>query len=190
MWQIFAKSSHTLIQMYKMIYRDTYKQGSKLLGTTLKPIVIYNRTQFLKMGHPRALFRLFRSFQTNINTILQQISVKKCPFKIWHQNSNPRPLEHESPPITTRQFDQRKQSYFCHVLFLSPIRNNNSNDEARLNDNQIKICFDIKKKNNLKNMFFLKYKFICALEAIKILINPSRTSIHFLGCSFHFLGCS
>ena len=25
-----------------------------------------------------------------------------CPSSIWHRNSNPEPLEHESSPITTR----------------------------------------------------------------------------------------
>ena len=56
---------------------------------------------FYKMGRPRPLFNLFSSFQTNI-TILQQINVKKCPSSIQCWDSNPRPLEHESPPITTR----------------------------------------------------------------------------------------
>ena len=47
---------------------------------------------FLKMGHPRPLFRfIFGPFQTNINTILQQINVKKCPSSIRHWDSNPRP---------------------------------------------------------------------------------------------------
>ena len=34
--------------------------------------------------------------------ILQQINVKKCLSIIWCRDSNPRPLEHESPSITTR----------------------------------------------------------------------------------------
>ena len=56
----------------------------------------------IKMGQPRPLIIYFRSFETNIITILQQIYVKKCPSNIWCWDSNPRPLEHESPPITTR----------------------------------------------------------------------------------------
>ena len=54
------------------------------------------------MGHPRPLFRLFRSFQTNINTILQQINVKKCPSSIRRWDSNPQPSDRESPSIITR----------------------------------------------------------------------------------------
>ena len=54
------------------------------------------------MGHTRPLFRLFLvSFKQTIQ-ILQQIIVKKCPFSIWCWDSNSQPLEHETPPITTR----------------------------------------------------------------------------------------
>ena len=46
---------------------------------------------------------LFRSFQTN-NTIFttNQCEKMSCPSWIRRQDSNPRPLEHESPTITTR----------------------------------------------------------------------------------------
>ena len=54
------------------------------------------------MGIPGLFFVYSRSFQTNISTILQQINVKKCRSSKWHLDLNPRPLEHESPPITTR----------------------------------------------------------------------------------------
>ena len=58
---------------------------------------------FLKNGPSPASFSfIFCIFQTNINTILQQINVKKSPSSIWHWDSNPRPSERESPPITTR----------------------------------------------------------------------------------------
>ena len=53
------------------------------------------------MGQPASFSFIFRLFQTNINTILQQINVKKCPPSIRPRDSNPRPLERESPPITT-----------------------------------------------------------------------------------------
>ena len=55
------------------------------------------------MGHPRPLFHLFSSFQTHI-TILTTTRCGKmlCPSSIWHRDLNPRPSEHESPPITTR----------------------------------------------------------------------------------------
>ena len=39
---------------------------------------------FLKNGPSPASFSfIFDFFQTNINTILQQINVKKCPSKKW-----------------------------------------------------------------------------------------------------------
>ena len=38
---------------------------------------------------PGLFFVYFRSFQTNINTILQQINVKKCPSSIRRWDSNP-----------------------------------------------------------------------------------------------------
>ena len=56
---------------------------------------------FKKMG-PASLSFIFGLFQTNINTILQIIYVKKCPSNIWHWDSNPQPSERESPLITSR----------------------------------------------------------------------------------------
>ena len=50
------------------------------------------------MGHP-GLFFIY--FQTNI-TIFTTNKREKCPSSIWCLDSNPRPLEHESPAITTR----------------------------------------------------------------------------------------
>ena len=57
---------------------------------------------FNKWAIPCLFLFIFGLFQTNINTILQQIHVKKCPSSIRHRESNPRPSERESPPITTR----------------------------------------------------------------------------------------
>ena len=45
------------------------------------------------------IFGLFK--QTSLH-LLQQICVKKCPSSIWCRDSNPRPSERESLPITTR----------------------------------------------------------------------------------------
>ena len=53
------------------------------------------------MGHPSLFLLTFGLFQTNIDTILQQFNVKKCPSIIWHWDLNPRPSERDSPPITT-----------------------------------------------------------------------------------------
>ena len=46
-------------------------------------------------------FHLFKQ----ILQFLQQIIVKKCPSNIRCWDSNPQPLKHESPPITTRPTD-------------------------------------------------------------------------------------
>ena len=43
----------------------------------------------------------FRSFQTNIFTIFTTNICDKMSIRIWCQDSNPRPSEHESPPIVT-----------------------------------------------------------------------------------------
>ena len=61
-----------------------------------------NRGQcfFLKWANPGHFFILFLSFQTNI-TIFTTHKCEKFPYSIRCWDSNPRPLEHESPPITT-----------------------------------------------------------------------------------------
>ena len=55
-------------------------------------------TFFKKMGQPRPLFCLFSVFSNKHYNFY----VKKCPSSIWCWDSNPRPLESESLPITTR----------------------------------------------------------------------------------------
>ena len=50
---------------------------------------------------PASLFIYFHSFQTN-NTIFTTNQCEKCPSSKWLWDSNPRPLEHESSPITTK----------------------------------------------------------------------------------------
>ena len=62
-----------------------------------------NRKQIIfKMGQPRPLFGLFSVFSSKHYNFLQQIYVKKCPSSIRCRDSNPRPSECESLPITTR----------------------------------------------------------------------------------------
>ena len=58
---------------------------------------------FLKNGPYSAFFRLFLAFQTNI-TILTTNICEKCyvSSSIHCRDLNPHPLEHKSPPITTR----------------------------------------------------------------------------------------
>ena len=57
---------------------------------------------FYKNGPTRPLFRLFLVFLKQTIQFLQQINVQKCPSSIQRRYLNPRPLEHESSPITTR----------------------------------------------------------------------------------------
>ena len=57
----------------------------------------------LKMGLPRPLLSfIFGLFKQTSLKLFQQIYVKKCPSSIRCWDSNLQPLEHESPPITTR----------------------------------------------------------------------------------------
>ena len=111
-WQFF--SGHTAGEEHI----DTEK-WTKLLLAKLQTVVWCGRPwlkPISKIGHPRPIGHLFFKkwanpaslsfifglFQTNINKFLQQINVKKCPSSIRHRDSNPRPSERESPPITTR----------------------------------------------------------------------------------------
>ena len=53
-------------------------------------------------GPSSASFSFFSVFsKTNINTILQEINLKKCPSSIRRWDYNPWPSARESPPITT-----------------------------------------------------------------------------------------
>ena len=49
---------------------------------------------------PILFFVYFWSFQTS-DTIFQRVNVKKCPSSLWWWDSKPRPLEHESSPVTS-----------------------------------------------------------------------------------------
>ena len=53
------------------------------------------------MGHPRPLVVYFRLFKQTYQ-FFQQQKCEKCPSSIWCWDSNPRPSERESLPITTR----------------------------------------------------------------------------------------
>ena len=58
---------------------------------------------FIKMGQPRLLFAYFRSFQTNNTIFTTNQSEKSHVHPVYGTRiQNPRPSEHESPPITTR----------------------------------------------------------------------------------------
>ena len=51
------------------------------------------------MGHPRPLFNLFLSSNKHYNFTTNKC--EKCPSSLRCWDSSPRPLEYESPPITT-----------------------------------------------------------------------------------------
>ena len=53
------------------------------------------------LGHPRPLFCLLSSFQTNIK-ILTTNKCENCPSSIWCWDLNSQPSEHESPFLTSR----------------------------------------------------------------------------------------
>ena len=56
-----------------------------------------------KWSNPGLFFIYFRSLQTNITIFTtNQCEKMSCPSSIRRQDSNPRPLERESLPITTR----------------------------------------------------------------------------------------
>ena len=51
---------------------------------------------------PTSFIVYFWSFQINIVTIFTTNICEKCPSSIWCRDSNPRPLERESTPVTTK----------------------------------------------------------------------------------------
>ena len=65
-------------------------------------LAVILRQFFLKMDQPVLFFVYFRSFQTNIITILTTNMCEKCPSSIWCRDLNLQPSERESLPITTR----------------------------------------------------------------------------------------
>ena len=83
------------------------KNATKILpsqpGLT-KPILPFAAgNSFLKIGQPRPLFHLFSVFSNKLyNFATNQCEKMSWPSSIRLQDSNPWPLEHESPPITTR----------------------------------------------------------------------------------------
>ena len=54
------------------------------------------------MGQPRPLFHLFSVFFKQTLQIFTTNICEKCPSSLRCRDSNPRPLERESPPIATR----------------------------------------------------------------------------------------
>ena len=62
-------------------------------------IYLFFKKEMVQFG---LFFAYFRSFQTNIITIFTTNISEKCPSSIRYRDLNPRPLERETLPITTR----------------------------------------------------------------------------------------
>ena len=72
----------------------------------------------MNFGPFPASFCLFSSFQTHI-TILTANKCEKYPSSIRCWDSNPWPLEHESPPITTRPGHPPKPLFSLHPCLVA-----------------------------------------------------------------------
>ena len=57
---------------------------------------------FLKWANPSLFYFLFSVFSSKYQYNFYNKYVIKCPSSIRYQDLNPQPLEHESPPKTTR----------------------------------------------------------------------------------------
>ena len=86
--------------MYFLLFH--HKKCSPYLLGKNTPTKCQSVGHFKKLGQPRPLFILFLVFSNKHHKFLQQIYAKKCPSSIRYWDSNPRPSECESPPITTR----------------------------------------------------------------------------------------
>ena len=73
---------------------------------------------FFKMGQPGLFSVYFRSFQTNINAIFTTNQCEKMSilYSLRCRDSNPRPLDHESSPTTTRPGLLLKYGAFLQVF--------------------------------------------------------------------------
>ena len=89
----------------------------------IEPIVLIKHNSFKKNVPTSASFSFIFVFSNKhrYNQFLQQINVKKFPSSIGCQDSNWRPLENGSPPITTRQGSYPLSKILC-VSLSQPLR--------------------------------------------------------------------
>ena len=80
--------------MYKQRKVQTCEKNSEHFSNSFNNI-------FVNWANP-GLFFIFRLYKTHITNFTINRYVKKCPFSKRCHDSNSRPLEHESPLITTR----------------------------------------------------------------------------------------
>ena len=57
---------------------------------------------YKKWANPASFSFYFKLFKHTLQFFTTNKYVRKCSSSIWCQDSNSRPLKHESPPITTR----------------------------------------------------------------------------------------
>ena len=85
-----------------------------------------------KWANPGLFSRLFSVFfKQKYNFYNQCENMSKCPSSIWHRDSNPRPYELESSPITTRP-GLPKRAFLQHTF----IRSLTPSSEHQLRDLQ------------------------------------------------------
>ena len=70
---------------------------------------------FQKWADPGLFFIYFRLFKHKLQ-FFQQINVEKCPSSIGCRDLNSRPLEYESPPITTRPGLPAKLTTYLYLI--------------------------------------------------------------------------
>ena len=74
----------------------------QMMKISLKHLAKWNGNFFLKKwANPGLFLFIFGLFKQKLQIFTSNIC-EKCPSSIWYRDLNPRPSEHDSPPITTR----------------------------------------------------------------------------------------
>ena len=92
----YPKGECSLLSPIRVAVQCRYAPTNKEWSSFLVDVI------FKKWANPGLLLFIFDLFKQTSLQILQQIHVKKCPSRKRCGDSNPQPLKHESPPITTR----------------------------------------------------------------------------------------
>ena len=89
----------------KIMFKFVEVLNYQVHNNTLRKCMLHckNFSLFKKWAVPASFSFIFGLFQTN-NTMFTTNQCEKisCPSSIRRRDSSPQPLEHESPPITTR----------------------------------------------------------------------------------------
>ena len=96
-WNLCFKMSLKFLQLFSTTMCNTFDEIMTLADLFVHRLYFFNNGPF-----PASFSFIHHLFkQTLRRQFLQQIHVKKCPSSKRWWDSNPRPSEHESPPITT-----------------------------------------------------------------------------------------